>query len=248
MSIRFDFSNKSAVVTGGARGIGLELTRQLLASGANVSVWEYAEDSIQSAMHVLASFGSHAHFQRVDVASLQSCEEAASALPFEIDILINNAGITRDKSFAKMSGEDFEQVVATNLNGVFNVTKSLLPKFKSVSLNKRIINISSTVAHNGNFGQTNYVASKAGVIGLSKTLSRELARKGFTVNAVAPGFIQTAMVEAMPAEARTGMAEKIPVGRLGQPRDVAHACLFLASEEASFISGAVVNVDGGLVV
>lgn len=248
MTVQFNFTNKSAVVTGGARGIGLEIAQQFLKSGANVSVWEFSEEAIQSATHSLASFGSKVHFQKVDVSNFADCEKAATDLPFEIDILVNNAGITRDKSLAKMTSEDFQQVIATNLGGVFNVTKSLLDRFKAGSLQKRIVNISSVVAHNGNFGQTNYVAAKAGVVGMTKTWAREFGRKGFTVNAVAPGFTRTSMVEAMPAEVRSGMEEKIPVGRLGQPQDIANACLFLASEEAAYISGTVLNVDGGLIV
>ena len=247
MNIRFDFSQKHAVVTGGARGIGLQLTRQFLEAGASVAVWDYSTDSLESAKRDLASFGSRVHFQQVDVSKSASCEQAAAALPFEIDILVNNAGITRDKSFAKMGNEDFEAVIQTNLNSIFYVTKAVMPKFKAASTHKRIINIASVVALYGNFGQTNYVAAKAGVIGITKTWSREFARKGFTSNAVAPGFTLTPMVEAMPAEARKAIDDKIPAGRMGKPQDIANACLFLASEEANYINGAVISVDGGLV-
>ncbi len=248
MSIKFDFSNKHAVVTGGARGIGLQITRQLLEAGATVSVWDFANESLEAAKKELNAFGAKVHFQQVDVSKLASCEQAAQALPFNIDILVNNAGITRDKSFAKMTSEDFEAVINTNLSGVFYVTKSMMPKFKADAAHKRIISISSVVALYGNFGQTNYVAAKAGVIGMTKTWSRELARKGFTANAVAPGFTLTPMVEAMPAEARKSIEEKIPAGRLGKPQDIANACLFLASDEAAYISGTVISVDGGLVI
>ena len=146
-----------------------------------------------------------------------------------------------------MTHEDFEAVIDTNLTGVFNCTKSLMPKFADTP-DKRIISISSVVALYGNFGQTNYVAAKAGVIGMTKTWARELSRKGFTVNAVAPGFTMTPMVEAMPAEARKSIEEKIPAGRFGKPSDIANACMFLASDEASYISGTVISVDGALVV
>jgi 3-oxoacyl-[acyl-carrier protein] reductase len=248
MSMKFDFSQKNVVVTGGARGIGLQITRQFLEAGASCAVWEFSNESIESARKELSSFGSRVHFQKVDVSKPSDCEAAAQALPFEVDVLVNNAGITRDKSFAKMATEDFDAVIDTNLGGVFHVTKSLLGRFKTASQNKRIINISSVVALNGNFGQTNYVAAKAGVIGMTKTWSRELARKGFTSNAIAPGFTLTPMVEAMPADARKLIEEKIPAGRYGKPQDIANACLFLASDEAAYISGTVLSVDGGLVV
>lgn len=247
MNIKFDFSNKHVVVTGGARGIGLQIARQFLEAGAKVAIWDFAADSLESAKRDLGSFSSNVSFQQVDVSKPASCEQAASALTEGIDILINNAGITRDKSFAKMTQEDFDAVIQTNLGGVYHVTKSLLGKFKADAAHKRIVSISSVVALYGNFGQTNYVAAKAGVIGMTKTWSRELARKGFTANAVAPGFTLTPMVEAMPAEARKAIDEKIPAGRMGKPHDIANACLFLASEEAAYVNGTVLSVDGGLV-
>lgn len=249
MSLKFDFSNKVALVTGGARGIGFQITRQFLDTGASVVVWEFSQDSIETAKKELSAFGTRVHFQQVDVSKLASVEKAVETLPVAgIDILVNNAGITRDKSFAKMTSEDYEAVINTNLNGVFYCTKSLLSKFNAASTNKRIISISSVVALYGNFGQTNYVAAKAGVIGMTKTWSRELARKGFTANAIAPGFTMTPMVAAMPQEAQDAVAEKIPAGRWGRPEDIANACLFLASDEAAYVSGTVLSVDGGLVV
>ena len=247
MTLQFDFKNKNVVVTGGARGIGLEVARKFLNAGAAVAVWDFSQESLASAKAELANFGERVNFQQVDVSKMESCEKATLALPFDVDILINNVGITRDKSFAKMTAEDFEAVISTNLGGVFYVTKSLLGRFNAKSAHKRIISISSVVALYGNFGQTNYVAAKAGVIGMTKTWARELARKGFTANAVAPGFTLTPMVEAMPADAKRGLEEKIPAGRLGQPADIANACLFLASEEASYINGTCLSVDGGMV-
>jgi len=248
MNMKFDFSQKSVVVTGGARGIGFQITRQFLEAGATVAVWEYSNENLEAAKKELANFGSRVSFQQVDVSKPAACEAAAQALPFQVDILVNNAGITRDKSFAKMTNEDFDAVIDTNLAGVYYVTKSLLAKFNANSMNKRIINVSSVVAFNGDFGQTNYVAAKAGVIGMTKTWSKELTRKGFTSNAIAPGFTLTPMVEAMPAEARKLIEEKIPAGRYGKPADIANACLFLASDEAGYVSGTVLQVDGGLVV
>ena len=245
MSLTFHFQNRAVVVTGAARGIGLEVARLFLDSGAKVVVWDDSDDLLNEARKILKS--PNAFFKTVDVTVPKAIEQAASALPFAIDILINNAGITRDKSLAKMTDEDFSSVIDTNLGGVFHVTQKLLPKFSATSANKRIINISSVVALYGNFGQTNYVAAKAGVIGMTKTWARELARKGFTVNAIAPGFTATPMVDTMPSDVRDSMALKVPVGRLGSTADIANACLFLASDEASYINGAVLSVDGGLV-
>jgi 3-oxoacyl-[acyl-carrier protein] reductase len=247
MNIRFDFSNKGVVVTGGARGIGLEIAQEFLQAGAKVSIWDFSTESLESAKKHFAQFESRVHFQQVDVSKFASCEQAAQNVPFAVDVLVNNAGITRDKSFAKMTPEDFEAVIQTNLSGVFYVTKAITPKFNADSNHKRIISIASVVALYGNFGQTNYVAAKAGVIGMTKTWARELARKGFTANAIAPGFILTPMVEAMPLEARKTIDEKIPAGRMGKPKDIANACLYLASEEAAYINGATISVDGGLV-
>ncbi|MCM2282569.1 MAG: 3-oxoacyl-ACP reductase FabG [Bdellovibrionaceae bacterium] len=248
MNIQYKFLNRHVVITGGARGIGFEMTKLFLSSGAHVSVWDYAQDNLESARRELSAFADKVHFAQVDVSKAASVEAAAQQLPWPIDTLINNAGITRDKSFSKMAQEDWQAVIDTNLTGVFNVTKTLLANFKTDSTPKRIVNISSVVALYGNFGQTNYVAAKAGVIGMTKTWARELSRKGFTVNAIAPGFTLTPMVEAMPAEARAQIEQKIPVGRMGMPIEIANAAAFLASEEAGYISGTVLSVDGALVV
>ena len=246
-NLNYDFNNRWALVTGGARGIGLEITKQFLTAGASVSVWDYSDESLLEASKELAPYEGKVFFSQVDVGDFESCRSAAEALPQKIDILINNAGITRDKSFSKMSPEQFDEVITTNLKGVFNSTKACLDFFSDNS-NKRIISISSVVALYGNFGQTNYVAAKSGVIGMTKTWARELGPKGFTANAVAPGFTRTPMVEAMPQEILDQMAAKIPVRKLGEPEDIARACLYIASEEAGYVNGAVLSVDGGLVV
>lgn len=244
----FNFQNKNAVVTGGASGIGFQITLSFLEAGGNVSIWDYSEQALQNAKAELAKFGPQVHIAQVDVTNRDSIAKAAGSLPWPVDILVNNAGITRDKSFAKMLPEDWDAVISTNLTGLFNVTKTLLEKFNTASNHKRIINISSVVGLYGNFGQTNYAAAKAGVIGMSKTWGKELGRKGFTSNAVAPGFIMTAMTKAMPKEVLEGMAAKVPVTRLGETEDIANACLFLASEQASYINGTVLSVDGGIVL
>jgi len=247
-NIKYDFKNKNAVVTGGASGIGFQITTSFLEAGGQVSIWDYSEQALQTAKSELAKYAAQIHLVQVDIGNRESVAKAAASLPWAVDILVNNAGITRDKSFAKMLPEDWDAVINTNLTGLFNVTKSLLEKFNPTSTQKRIVNISSVVGLYGNFGQTNYAAAKAGVIGMTKTWGKELGRKGFTSNAIAPGFILTAMTKAMPKEVLEGMAAKVPLVRLGETQDIANACLFLASEQASYINGTVLSVDGGIVL
>lgn len=245
---QFQFNGLQTIVTGGAQGIGFEITRQFLAAGAKVSVWDYSTEALKACESELKSYSSLLQTVQVDVTNRESCAKAMATLPGPLDVLVNNAGITRDKSFAKMANEDWDSVIATNLTGLFNVTKAALEKFGPDSKNKRIINISSVVGLYGNFGQTNYAAAKSGVIGMTKTWAKELGRKGFTVNAIAPGFIQTAMTKAMPPEVLAQMAAKVPVARLGDTSDIAAACLFLSSQSAGYINGTVISVDGGLVL
>ena len=186
---------------------------------------------------------------RVNTASLSEATKAANKVKDKfgaIDILVNNAGITRDASLKKMTPDQWHQVIDVNLTGVFNCTKAVYPHMAEKGWG-RILNAASVVAHYGNFGQTNYVAAKAGVIGMTKTWAREFGRKGITVNAVAPGFIQTDMVKTVPEEVLKGMASQTALLRMGEPIDIANAYLFLASEEAKFITGTCLNVDGGLV-
>lgn len=247
-NLQFDFSNKAAVVTGAAQGIGFQIALQYLQTGGKVSVWDYSEESLKSAKSEFAQFGDRVHFAQVDVTNRESCAKAAQSVPWAVDILVNNAGITRDKSFAKLTPEDWDAVIATNITGLFNVTKSLFDKFNANSAQKRVINISSVVGIYGNFGQTNYAAAKAGVIGMTKTLAKELGRKGFTVNAIAPGFIRTKMTDAMPKEAIDAMISKIPASKLGETKDIANAVLFLSTEQATYINGHTLSVDGGMVL
>lgn len=245
---KFNFSSKHALVTGGAGGIGFQITLSFLEAGSNVTIWDYSTQALDQAKKDLLQFENRVSFQQVDITNRESLSKAISQLTAPVDILINNAGITRDKSFAKITDQDWDAVIATNLTGLYNVTKGLFEKFNPQSSNKRIINISSVVGLYGNFGQSNYAAAKAGVIGFTKTLAKELGRKGFTSNAIAPGFIATAMTKAMPKEVLDGMVAKVPVQRMGEVTDIANACLFLASEEASYINGATLSVDGGLVI
>ena len=247
-NLAFSFKNKNAVVTGAGQGIGFQIALSFLQAGGQVAIWDYSQAALDSAQKELAQFKEQVHFVQVDVTSKESCEKAAGAMPWPCDVLVNNAGITRDKSFGKMTFEDWNAVINTNLTGLFNVTKTLSEKFNPTSKEKRIINISSVVGLYGNFGQTNYAAAKAGVIGMTKTLAKELGRKGFTVNAVAPGFIATSMTNAMPKETLEQMAAKVPVARLGSTADIANAVLFLASEQASYINGTTISVDGGIVL
>lgn len=247
-NLTFSFSNKNVVVTGGASGIGLQITKSFLEAGASVSVWDYSEDALGKARAELGAHAARLHTVAVDVSKRDAVDAAAKSLPWSVDVLVNNAGITRDKSFAKMTGEDWDAVIAINLTGLFNVTKGLLDKFNASSAHKRIVNISSVVGLYGNFGQANYAAAKAGVIGMTKTWGKELGRKGFTVNAIAPGFIRTPMTAAMPAEVLKGMADKVPVQRLGETEDIANAVMFLSSEQGSYVNASVLSVDGGIVL
>lgn len=247
-NITFNFKGKHAIVTGGASGIGFAITKTFLASGATVTIWDYAAEPLAKAKAELGAFASQLHTAVVDVSKRDSVAAATAALAAPVDIVVNNAGITRDKSFAKMSPEDWDAVISINLTGLFNVTKGVSEKFNADSKHKRIINISSVVGLYGNFGQLNYAAAKSGVIGMTKTWGKELGRKGFTVNAIAPGFIRTPMTAAMPPEVLQGMEAKVPVARLGETSDIANAVLFLASEQASYINGTTLSVDGGVVL
>jgi 3-oxoacyl-[acyl-carrier protein] reductase len=246
-TVSFNFQGKNIVITGGAQGIGLEVAREFLDAGASVAIWDYSADALKAAEADLATFKGRVHAMQVDVSKMDSCQAAGAKLPWKIDGLVNNAGVLRDKTFAKMSEEDWNTVIATNLTGVFNVTKALFESFKPESAHKRIVNLASVVALYGNFGQTNYVASKAGVIGMTKTWAREFGKHGFTVNAIAPGFIQTRMTMGMPENVIQSMVAKIPVARMGKTADIANACLFLCSEESSYVNGTVISVDGGFV-
>lgn len=246
--IQFNFSGKSVLVTGGAQGIGFQITKSFLQAGAHVTIWDYSAEALANAQAELKDYAALISVAAVDVTQRESLAKAAAQLNQPLDVLINNAGITRDKSFAKMTEGEWDAVIATNLTGLFNVTKALFDKFNTQSAHKRLINISSVVGLYGNFGQTNYAAAKAGVIGMTKTWAKELGRKGWTSNAIAPGFIATPMTAAMPAEVLQQMAAKVPAARLGSVEDIANAALFLASEQASYINGTVISVDGGLVL
>jgi len=238
--------NRTAIITGGASGIGLETANIFIKEGANVVIADINEDAGKSAAQ---KFGSKCKFVKTDVSDKSSayfCIVETIKKFGKLDILINNAGITSDASLLKMSSEQFEKVIDINLKGVFFMTKYAATHMAENNYG-RIINTSSIVGLYGNFGQTNYAASKSGVIGMTKTWARELGRKGITVNAVAPGFIATDMIGTVPEKILNTITERTPLGRLGTPADIAKAYLFLASDDAEFITGITLSVDGGLV-
>ena len=237
--------NKIAIITGGAAGIGAATAVKFAQEGAKVIIWDLNEvKGMELAQQIDAVFA------KVNTSNYQEIEAAAKSVYDRfgrIDILINNAGITRDSSLKKMTPEQWQQVIDVNLSGVFYCTK-IISEYMLLNNYGRIINASSVVGLYGNFGQTNYVATKAGLIGMTKTLARELGRKGITVNAIAPGFIATEMVSAMPENVIETMKAKVPVGRLGMPEEIAAAYAFLASDEAAYINGTTLSVDGGMTV
>ncbi|MBZ0180903.1 MAG: beta-ketoacyl-ACP reductase [Melioribacteraceae bacterium] len=242
--------DKIAIVTGGAKGIGKATVIKFLNEGAIVDLWDLDEAKGNELVSDLSAQGFKLSFQKVDVSNISEVNSAVEFLITKhgkIDVLVNNAGITMDASLKKMTPDQWQKVIDVNLTGVFNCTK-IVSQFMLEKQNGVILNATSVVGLYGNFGQTNYVAAKSGVIGMTKVWARELGRKGITVNAVAPGFIETEMVAAMPENVLAGMREKTPVGRLGKPEDIANAYAFLASSEASFINGAVLSVDGGIVI
>ncbi len=241
---------KTAVVTGGAQGIGKATVIKFLEEGANVAIWDLAEDKGNLLVKEFAEKGAKVSFHKVNVANFDDVKNEMQKVIEQygqVDILVNNAGITKDSTLKKMTPEQWQQVIDVNLTGVFNCTQAVAEHMAERG-SGRILNASSVVGLYGNFGQTNYVATKAGVIGMTKTWARELGRKGVCVNAVAPGFIATEMVKAMPEKVINMMEEKTPLGRLGEPEDIANAYCFLASDEASFINGTTLSVDGGIVI
>lgn len=240
--------DKVAVITGGANGIGKITVNRFLEEGAIVICWDINTAAGNSLME--ENKGKTLKFYKVDTVKIAEVEKAVAQIIDEygaIDILINNAGITRDATLKKMTQDQWQSVLDVNLTGVFNCTQVISGHMVEKGSGK-IVNASSIVGLYGNFGQSNYVATKAGVIGLTKVWARELGRKGINVNAVAPGFIATDMVETIPEKVIADLESKTPLGRLGKPMDIANAYVFLSSEEASFINGTTLSVDGGLVL
>lgn len=235
--------DKVAIITGGANGIGLAAVKRFVEEGAKVIVVDVNEQQGQIVMNELA-----VHFKKLDITNGEQCKKLVQEIVEEfgrIDILVNNAGITKDAMFHKLTEDDFDRVMDVNCKGVFNMTQAVVPFMREARYGK-IINTSSIVGVYGNVGQTNYAASKAAVIGMTKTWAKELGKKGINVNAVAPGFIQTDMVKTIPSEQIMMMKMIISLGELGIAEDVANAYVFLASEESRYITGHTLHVDGGM--
>ena len=242
-----DLTGKTAFVTGSTRGIGLSIARTLHAAGASVAI--VGRDQAKAA-GVAAGLGERAAGVGCDVADAGQVEAAIAAAESAlgpIDILVNNAGLTRDNIVLRLSDADWDAVLDANLKGAFHTIRAVIKGMMKRRAG-RIINITSVVGLTGNKGQANYAASKAGLIGLSKSVAKEYASRGVLVNCIAPGFIETDMTAALPPEARAALLEQIALGRLGQPDDIAAAVLFLASDLAGYITGQVLVVDGGMVI
>ena len=240
---------KIALVTGASRGIGRQIAKTLAAKGAFVIVnYNGSAAKAEEVVKEIQAAGGNGQAVQCNVSDFESCKEMLDAVVKEhghLDILVNNAGITRDNLLMKMSEEDFDAVIQTNLKGVFNCTRHIARQMLKQK-SGRIINISSVSGVLGNAGQANYSASKAGVIGLTKSVARELASRGITCNAVAPGFVETEMTAVLPEKTQEELKKQIPLGRAGQVQDIANAVAFLASEEARYITGQVISVDGGM--
>ena len=243
-----DLTGKSCLVTGGSRGIGRAIALELGRHGASVAVG-YAQnaDAAEAVAAEIATFGGESFAFGCDVQDPAAVGPAVASIVErfgKIDVLVNNAGITRDRSLAKMSREEWDAVVQTNLGSVFNLTSAVLPHMVKAGYG-RVVSISSVIGLHGNFGQANYAAAKAGIIGFTKSAALEVARKGVTVNAIAPGFIETEMIAAMPEEVRAKILEKIPMGRFGRPEEIAQAVVYIVSS-GDYITGQVIEINGGL--
>ncbi len=241
-------TGKACLVTGGSRGIGRAMALELGRQGASVAVgYAHNQEAAEQVAAEIAASGGQSFVFGGDVQDPQAAEPIVASVVErfgKIDVLVNNAGITRDRSLAKMSHEEWDAVIQTNLTSVFNLTARVLPLMVQAGYG-RIVNISSVIGVHGNFGQANYAAAKAGIIGFTKTAALEVARKGVTVNALAPGFIETEMIAAMPEEVRAKILARIPMGRFGRPEEIAQAVAFLVSA-GDYITGQVITIDGGM--
>ncbi|NLM51362.1 MAG: 3-oxoacyl-[acyl-carrier-protein] reductase [Firmicutes bacterium] len=241
---------KVAIVTGASRGIGREIAVQLAGQGASVVInYTKNKEAAEETLTAVKAAGGRGIIVQADVKNLSACENMVkSALEIynKVDILVNNAGITRDNLTLRMKPAEWQEVIDTNLTGAFNCVKAVLRPLLKQKSGGRIINIASVVGLAGNIGQANYAAAKAGLIGMTKTLARELAGRQITVNAVAPGFIATEMTAVLTPEIKENLQRQIPLGRMGTTKDVAYLVAFLASEQAAYITGQVIAVDGGM--
>jgi len=246
--VEVKMKGKNALITGAARGLGKEMALTLAKEGCNIIIndIQVMKEEAEKTVEEIKKLGVNSEFISADVSDFESCKKMADTIKEKfqkLDILVNNAGITKDRTLKKMTKEEWYPVINVNLNSLFNVTKNVL---EIIPDGGRIINISSVAGISGNFGQTNYAATKAGVIGFTKSLAKEVGKRKITVNAVAPGFIKSAMTDKVPMEMLSQILELIPLKEMGQALDVANAVKFLASEDAKYISGTVLKVDGGI--
>ncbi|TFG35750.1 MAG: 3-oxoacyl-[acyl-carrier-protein] reductase [Parcubacteria group bacterium] len=243
--------DKIVLITGSSQGIGKAIALKLSSLGAKIALndIESQEENLKKPKEEIESNGGQAKYFFADVSKFEQTEKMIQEVQKELgglDVLVNNAGIVQDRTLAKMTSEEWQRVIDINLTGVFNSTKSALPLI--IQSQGKIVNVSSIVGLKGNFGQANYAAAKAGIIGFTKSLSKEVGRFGVTVNAVAPGFIETRLTESLSEEMRAGIKKFTSLGRFGKPEEVANLIAFLASGEADFITGEVITIDGGLAV
>ena len=242
---------KYALITGATRGIGKQIAITLAKQGYNIALnYRKENEELENTKKEIEEIGVQVLAVKGDVANFEECENFVKQVIErfgQIDVLVNNAGITKDMLLMRMKKEDFEQVIDTNLVGTFNVTKNVVP-YMMKARSGRIINISSVVGISGNAGQTNYAASKAGIIGFTKSLAKEIASRNILVNAVAPGFIETNMTDVLKDDVKQEIAKNIPLKRMGTAQDVANVVKFLASDDSSYITGQVINVDGGMLM
>jgi 3-oxoacyl-[acyl-carrier protein] reductase len=245
-----DFTGKVSLVTGASQGIGEAIALDLAQAGAEVVLLDIQKDKLEEVAERIRSSGGKAAAYEVDVSRFESAADVVTTViqkHEKIDHLINNAGITRDNLLMRMKEEEWDAVISVNLKGVFNLSKAVVRPMMSQRYG-RIVNISSVVGMMGNAGQTNYSASKAGVVGFTKSMAREVASRGITVNAVAPGYIATAMTESLPEAVKEGFMNVIPLKRFGTVQDVAQAVTFLCSDNAGYITGQILQVNGGLLM
>jgi 3-oxoacyl-[acyl-carrier protein] reductase len=249
MAVSFSLAGKVALVTGGSQGIGESIAEALAAAGAHVVVAARSEDKAAAVAQAIAAAGGSAESRRLDVvdpASVTAAFRAVVEKNGKLDILVNNAGITDDGLILRMSKDSWDKVIATDLTGVFLCAQEAAKTMLKKRVAGRIVNITSVVGLMGNPGQTNYAAAKAGVVGFTKALAREIGSRGITVNAVAPGYVETSMTDALNEEQKKALVAQIVLGRLGTGDDVAGAVVFLASDAAAYVTGTCLNVSGGL--
>ncbi len=238
--------NKVAIITGGARGIGQAVAELFVKEGAAVSIWDLLDEG-QAVADAINAAGGKAEFRKISITDKEAVEAGMKGVAEnfgKIDILINNAGITKDRSLAKMSDAEWDAVINVNLTGVFYCTRAVLPYMRERGYG-RIVSAASTVGIRGNYGQTNYVATKAGIIGMTKTWALELGKYGITANCIAPGYTITEMTNMIPEHIRNQAINQIPVRKLAEPIDIAYGYLYLASDESSFVTGVCLPIDGG---